>query len=243
MPHFFKLIPNNRRLTEISTCVVGARFFGTRKSWPRSVTESLTSSLFSYSFKKSVMALSLFSKPAIYTDALIQGEIGITSSKATQFIIGSLRAKNTVIISVYDPETKIAAVAHVDASWTPSYALRIIEEEIKKCGSGHLIVDLSTKKIKDNELLESIKIELTKRKNISLRSIQQSATLYINSKTGELYIDNGIYPDLYMMSRIFDRQIDIKRGLGRTFPLYIKFDLREKPESPNDGDINSLNYD
>ena len=146
MPHFFKFMPTMPKPTQIDTCIVSARCFGTKTSWPTSVTKTLTTTLFSYSFKKSVMALSLFSKPAIYTDALIQGEVGITSSEATQFIIGSVRAKNTVIISVYAPETKTAAVAHVDAWWTPTHALRLIEEAIKKSGSGHLIVDLSTKK-------------------------------------------------------------------------------------------------
>jgi len=233
MPHFFKIIPKMHKLTtQIDTCRVGARAFSTKKSWPKSTINSFAMSLISYSFKKSVMSLSLFSKPAIFTDALIQGEIGFTYSKATQFIIGSVRAKkNTVIISVYEPETKLAAVAHVDASWTPYQALSIIEKELNKSGSILLIVDLATKNLKDNELLESIKLELKKRENISLRSIKQSANLYINSKTGELVNGDDIYCDFYMMACILDRQLDIPRGIGKTYPLAIKFDHRDIPKT------------
>jgi len=240
MPNFFKIIPKMHKLTtQIDTFRIGARAFSTKKSWPKSAIDSLLS----YSFKKSVMSLSLFSKPAIFTDALIQGEIGITSSNVTQFIIGSVRAKkNTVIISVYEPESKVAAVAHVDAYWTPYQALSIIEKEIKKSGSRNLIVDIATKNLKDNELLESTKLELKKRENMSLRSVKQSATLYINSKTGELIKVDDIYCDFYMMARILDRKLDIKRGPGITFPLAIKFDHRDIPNTSNSEDVYYTNF-
>ena len=236
MPQFFKSIPKIRKFPKIDTCSVGTRSFVTKKYWPKSVIDSFATSLVSYSFTKSVMSLSLFSKPAIFTDALIQGEFGFTSSNATQFIIGSLGAKNTVIISVYNPETKVAAVAHVDASWTPYQALRVIEREINISGSDHLIVDLATKNINDNELLESIKLELKKRENISLSSIKQSATLYINSKTGDLVNGDDIYCDFYMMARILDRRLDINRGPGITFPLARKFDHRDIQNTSNSKD-------
>ena len=232
MPGFFKLIPKRNELRfKMDASRFALRSFGTPKPWLKTIVDDLSTSLFSYSLKQSLMELSLFSKPANFTDVLIQGEMGITSSTAEQFIIGSLGAKNTVILLVYNPETKVAAVAHVDGWWTIGYALMIIEEAINKNHASDLMVDLSTANLESNDLLESIKLELNKRDHLHLRGIHQSASLYINAKTGKL-VNYKIYRDLYMNVCILERQIDIRRGIGSAFPLSLKFDFRDMPINP-----------
>ncbi len=170
---------------------------------------------------------------------VLQREVAFTNADSAKPILGTTGAGPCVAIAIYNPETKTASLAHVDAD-TDLSSLGGMFHQLSKESDATLEVHLAGGLMESrNNVIELIR-QIQYQKNIEIKSadiIPESTTttksLAIDSRTGEIFTQvnlNQLDPgdDADMRKRI----LDMKLSMGMKTPLDLIYDGRKPEEQP-----------
>jgi len=163
-----------------------------------------------------------------------QGAAGVTIPKSKQPIIGSLGASECVIAAVYNPETKTAALAHIDANSSPYQAMKLLKSLVNKNEEeSPLEVTLATDVQSGNQTLKQLKELIKEDCNMRLITVKSARSLAIDTRSNEIF--TGITASQLYFDANSDKRMEC-RGMSAQLlslrqenylPISVVFDGRE----------------
>ncbi|MEI6188206.1 MAG: hypothetical protein WCP46_06895 [Alphaproteobacteria bacterium] len=146
--------------------------------------------------------------------AILQSEAGVTDYSANKYILGSFGAGPCVIMTVFNPVSKIAALAHIDTCVHIGNTISLMTYPLVQDHESRLEVYLSTSQINNNPTLEKIKAYINDQKvKFIVKDILQSSSLAINAKDGSVTVD--VYPHNLGADNILQQRMAVSTLSGQ----------------------------
>jgi hypothetical protein len=160
---------------------------------------------------------------------VFQGEAGVTSAESQKHLIGSYAANPCVIVAVFHPVSKRAALAHIDSCADAGQAIGALVSSLTgNYESKDLDVHLASGALgENNEVERELKQFISYHKGAVIRSEHKADSLAIDAKDGRVYtgvkfgqLDDGDKVDLRLRTRRIVMQMAGIRPKERLIMLF-----------------------
>lgn len=120
---------------------------------------------------------------------VLRNEAAITNATTRQHIVGTFGAAQGVIVAMYNPRTKTAALAHIDAGRGPGQVIGMLVGRLTQDGdSDALDVHLAGADISErNDTLLALKVMIAHQARLTVRSETSASSFAIDARDGKTH--------------------------------------------------------